>query len=95
MKPKMSAVQLEACRKAGLSTADPTYACSDAIRVDLAPRLVTTTSPCPPVVEYSRTEQSRIAEETRALLEGAKIIGWLADYAVMREQARACAIERP
>jgi hypothetical protein len=28
----MSAAQLEARRKAGLSTADPTYACSDAIR---------------------------------------------------------------
>jgi hypothetical protein len=47
---------------------------------------------CPPVVEYSRTEQSRIAEETLALPEDAKIILWLADYAVMREQARACAI---
>ena len=52
-------------------------------------------APCPPVVEYSRAEQSRIAEETRILPEGAKIIDWLADYAVMREQARACAIERP
>jgi hypothetical protein len=28
----MSAAQFEARRKAGLSTADPTYACSDAIR---------------------------------------------------------------
>ena len=28
----MSAAHLEARRKAGLSTADPTYACSDAIR---------------------------------------------------------------
>ena len=31
-KPKMSAVHLEARRKAGLSTADPTYGCRDAIR---------------------------------------------------------------
>jgi len=52
-------------------------------------------APCPPVVEYSRAEQSRIAEETHALPEDAKIIHWLADYAVMREQARACAIAGP
>jgi hypothetical protein len=31
MKPKMSAAQLEARRKAGLSTSDPTHACSGAI----------------------------------------------------------------
>jgi hypothetical protein len=31
MKPQMSAAQLEARRKAGLSTSDPTHACSGAI----------------------------------------------------------------
>ena len=48
-------------------------------------------SACPPLVEYSREEQARVAEEVAALLEGALITGWLADYAVLREQARACA----
>ena len=47
-------------------------------------------SACPPVVEYSRTEQARVTEEVAALPEGALIIGWLADYAVLREQARTC-----
>jgi hypothetical protein len=39
----MSAAHLEARRKAGLSTADPTYACSDAIRTSnqIAKRSVT------------------------------------------------------
>lgn len=46
---------------------------------------------CPPVVEYSRAEQARVAEEVVALPEGTLIVGWLADYAVLREQARACA----
>ena len=47
-------------------------------------------SACPPVVEYSRAEQVRVAEEIAALPEGALIVGWLADYAVLRKQARAC-----
>ena len=46
---------------------------------------------CPPVVEYSQAEQTRVAQEVRALPEGALIPGWLADYAVLRNQARACA----
>ena len=45
---------------------------------------------CPPVVAYSRAEQARVAEEVAALPEGAVIVGWLADYAVLRGQARAC-----
>ena len=45
---------------------------------------------CPSVVEYSRAEQARLAEEVAALEEGALIVGWLADYAVIRDQARAC-----
>lgn len=33
----------------------------------------------------------RVAEEVAALPEGALIPNWLADYAVLRDQARACA----
>lgn len=47
-------------------------------------------SACPPVVDYSRPQQARVADEIARLPEGAPIIGWLADYAVLREQARAC-----
>jgi hypothetical protein len=45
---------------------------------------------CPPVVEYSREFQERAAEELALLQEGSAIGEMLADYAVMREQARAC-----
>ena len=45
---------------------------------------------CPPVVEYSRAEQARLAEEVAALPDGTLIVTWLADYAVLRDQARAC-----
>jgi hypothetical protein len=48
-------------------------------------------SACPPVVDYSRAEQARVAEEVEALPEGAMIVSWLADYAVLRSQLRACA----
>jgi len=43
------------------------------------------------VLEYSRTKQARVADEVAAPPEGALIPGWLADYAVLRDQARACA----
>ena len=46
---------------------------------------------CPPVVAYSQAEQARVAEEVAALPEGALIPRWLADYAVLRDQARVCA----
>lgn len=45
---------------------------------------------CPPVVDYSRMEQLRLAEEIAALPERAVIIEWLSDYAVLREQLRDC-----
>jgi len=48
---------------------------------------------CPPVVEYSRAFQARAADEIVSLPEGAAIAQMLADYAVMREQARACGRE--
>jgi hypothetical protein len=47
-------------------------------------------SACPPVVEYSRAEQMSVAAEVAALPDGAMIVGWLADYAVLRDQAHAC-----
>lgn len=48
------------------------------------------TGVCPPVVEYSRDEQRRMAEEVEALPEDSVIVGWLADYALLRGQVRAC-----
>ena len=52
-------------------------------------------SACPPVVAYSQAEQARVAEEVTALPEGALIHDWLANYAVLRDQARACATHTP
>jgi len=49
-----------------------------------------TVKPCPPVVEYSRAEQAIVAEELAQLPESSLIIGWLADYAVLRDQVRTC-----
>jgi hypothetical protein len=43
---------------------------------------------CPPVVEYSREFQMRAAEELAVLPNGSAVVEMLADYAVMREQAR-------
>ena len=40
---------------------------------------------------YSQAEQARVAEEVAVLPEGSEIAEWLADYSVMRAQARACA----
>jgi hypothetical protein len=42
------------------------------------------------VVAYSKAEQLRLAEEVAALPESGLILEWLADYAVLREQARMC-----
>jgi hypothetical protein len=44
----------------------------------------------PPVVEYSREFQARTAEELALLPEVSAVAEMLADYAVMREQARSC-----
>jgi hypothetical protein len=46
---------------------------------------------CPPVVEYGRPFQARAADELTLLPEESAIEQMLSDYAVMREQARACA----
>ena len=45
---------------------------------------------CPPVVAYTAAEQVRAAEEVEALPEGAMLVRMLGDYAVLRDQARAC-----
>ena len=45
---------------------------------------------CPPVVEYSREFQARAAEELELLPDGSTIAEMMADYAVMRDQARNC-----
>ena len=49
-----------------------------------------TSAPCPPVVEYTAADQSRAADEVEALPEGAVVVRMLSDYAVLRDQARAC-----
>ena len=48
------------------------------------------TSVCPPVVEYNHEFQARAADELDLLPEGSAIAEMLADYSVMRDQARAC-----
>lgn len=45
---------------------------------------------CPPVVEYSWEFQSRAAEELEMLPDGSAVVEMMADYAVMRDQARVC-----
>lgn len=45
---------------------------------------------CPPVVEYGREFQARAAEELARLPEGSMIAEMLSEYAVTRDQARAC-----
>ncbi|WGG59346.1 hypothetical protein [Brucella intermedia] len=48
------------------------------------------TTICPPVVEYSREFQARAADELDLLPEGSALAEMLADYSVMRDQARSC-----
>ena len=45
---------------------------------------------CPPLVEYSREFQERAGDELALLPDGAAIAEMLADYSVMRDQARTC-----
>jgi len=42
------------------------------------------------VVLYSATEQARAASEVAALPESAIVVRMLSDYAVLRDQVRAC-----
>lgn len=48
------------------------------------------TAPCPPVVEYSTADQTRAAAEVEAMPENAVLVRMMSNYAVMRDQARAC-----
>jgi hypothetical protein len=45
---------------------------------------------CAPVVDHSREFQARAAEELALLPDGSMFAEMLNDYAVMRDQARAC-----
>ena len=45
---------------------------------------------CPPVVAYDQAVRERAATKLEALPEDAALVGMMADYAVMRTQARAC-----
>jgi type IV pilus biogenesis protein CpaD/CtpE len=47
-------------------------------------------APCPPVVAYTQDFLRRAADELDSLLPGSAIEQMLADYQVMRDQARAC-----
>jgi len=42
------------------------------------------------VVDYTSAEQARAADEIEELAEGAVVVQMLSDYAVLRDQARAC-----
>lgn len=48
------------------------------------------TALCPPVVEYSAADQTRAAVEVEATPENAVLVRMMSDYAVLRDQARAC-----
>ena len=45
---------------------------------------------CPPVVQYSKEFQTRAAEEMALLPENSAAVEMLSDYAVLRDQMRAC-----
>lgn len=47
-------------------------------------------SACPPIKEYSRAFQNRLAAEIEAAPEDAAFAEALKDYAVLRDQVRAC-----
>ena len=46
---------------------------------------------CSPVVAYDQAARDRAAAELEALPDDAVLVGMMADYAVMRAQARVCA----
>ena len=49
-----------------------------------------TATTCPPVVGYDAELQARTAAEVDTLPAGSAVADLLSDYAVMRDQARAC-----
>ena len=46
---------------------------------------------CPPVIDYTASLQAAAAADIAELPADSRLTDMLADYAVMREQARACA----
>ena len=46
---------------------------------------------CPPVVAYDQAVRDRAAVELEALPDDAALVGMMAEYAVIRAQARVCA----
>ncbi len=48
-------------------------------------------SVCPPVVAYDQAVRDRAAVELEALPDDAALVGMMAEYAVIRAQARVCA----
>ena len=46
---------------------------------------------CPPVVGYDQAVRDRAAAELETLPEDAALVGMMAEYAVIRAQARVCA----
>lgn len=51
-------------------------------------------SACPPVVAYSADEQRQAATEVDALPRESVVVWMMADYHVLRRQARACRFGR-
>lgn len=47
-------------------------------------------SSCPPLVAYTDAEQARAADELDALPAGSMLERLIGDYAVLRDQVRAC-----
>ena len=48
-------------------------------------------SVCPPVVAYDQAVRERAAAEIEALPQDSAVAAMMADYHVLRQQARACA----
>ena len=46
---------------------------------------------CPPVIKYPAAVQERAAAEIEALPRESVVVGMMADYYVLRRQARGCA----
>lgn len=45
---------------------------------------------CPPIVDYNTNDQASAGVEVETLSEASMVVRMLSDYAVLREQARAC-----
>ena len=45
---------------------------------------------CPPIVDYSPTDQAKAAYEIDTLSEASFVVRMLSDHAVLRDQARIC-----